>query len=104
MAKLLALIGWLACIPLAQAEEIKPSVLRTPETRFVGLKGYPFEACYIEIDGMRVHYLDEGPRDGETILLIHGEPTWSYLFRKMIPIFVEAGYRVVTPDLGIRKV
>ncbi|MAG31941.1 MAG: haloalkane dehalogenase [Deltaproteobacteria bacterium] len=89
----------LACAAVAHAEEIKPGVLRTPEARFVDLEGFPFDAHYLEIDGMRVHYLDEGPGDGEPILLIHGEPTWSYLFRKMIPILVGAGYRVVAPDL-----
>ena len=97
--KFLVLVAFSTCIPLAQAEEIRPGVLRTPEARFVDLEGYSFDAQYMEIDGMRVHYLDEGPRDAEPILLIHGEPTWSYLFRKMIPIFVEAGYRVVAPDL-----
>jgi len=84
---------------VAPADEIKPGVLRTPEARFVDLEDFPFQPHYVEIDGMRLHYVDEGPRDGETILMIHGEPNWSYLFRKMIPVFVEAGYRVVAPDL-----
>jgi len=99
IAKFLVLAAFLSWVPLAHSEEIKPGVLRTPEARFDDLAGYPFDAHYMEIDGMRVHYLDEGPRDGESILLIHGEPTWSYLFRKMIPILVGAGYRVVAPDL-----
>jgi haloalkane dehalogenase len=99
IAKFLVLVVFLSWVPLAHSEEIRPGVLRTPDARFVDLEGYPFDAHYMEIDGMRVHYLDEGPRDAEPILLIHGEPTWSYLFRKMIPILVEAGYRVVAPDL-----
>lgn len=98
-AGLVALVGLLICPDVPRAEDIRPGVVRTPDSRFVDLEGFPFEPHYVEIDGMRVHYLDEGPRDGETILLIHGEPTWSYLFRKMIPILVGAGYRVVVPDL-----
>jgi haloalkane dehalogenase len=79
-------------------------VLRTPEARFAALADFPFEPHYINIDDpklgtLRVHYLDEGPADGEVILLLHGQATWSYSFRKMIPIFVAAGYRVIVPDL-----
>ena len=85
--------------PLVLSDEVNPGVLRTPEARFANLQGYPFESHYIVIDGMRIHYLDEGPNDGETLFLLHGEPAWSFLFRKMIPIFTEAGYRVVVPDL-----
>ncbi len=91
IAKVLVLVAVLSWVPLAHSEEIRPGVLRTPEARFVDLEGYPFDAHYMEIDGMRVHYLDEGARDGEPILLIHREPNWSYLFRKMIPILVGAG-------------
>ena len=98
IARFLVLAVLFSWVPLAHSEEIRPGVLRTPDARFVDLEDYPFDAHYMEIDGMRVHYLDEGPRDGEPILLIHGEPTWSYLFRKMIRILVEAGYRVVAPD------
>ncbi len=77
--------------------------LRTPDDRFADLAGYPFEPHYAEVpdpDGgtLRMHYLDEGPADAEPILCLHGQPTWSYLYRKMIPRFVEAGYRVVAPD------
>ena len=86
-------------VPMAHSEEIRPGVLRTPDDRFAELEDFPFGAHYIEIDGMRIHYVDEGPRDGEAVLMIHGEPTWSYLFRKMIPVLVEAGYRVIAPDL-----
>ncbi len=78
--------------------------LRTPDERFVGLPGFPFEPHHAEIadgDGgrLRVHYLDEGPADGGTVLLMHGEPSWCYLYRHMIPILVGAGYRCVAPDL-----
>lgn len=74
--------------------------LRTPDSRFVDLPGYPFEPHYLEVgDGLRMHYLDEGPADGPVVLLLHGEPTWSYLYRKMVPPIAEAGFRVIAPDL-----
>ncbi|GIW40932.1 MAG: haloalkane dehalogenase [Candidatus Binatia bacterium] len=78
--------------------------LRTPEERFQDLPGYPFRPNYLEVpDGeggtLRIHYVDEGPKEAEVILCLHGEPSWSYLYRKMIPIFVDAGYRVLAPDL-----
>lgn len=78
--------------------------LRTPDERFADLPGYPFEAHYVEIDDtdggtLRVHYLDEGPADGPIVLCMHGEPSWSYLYRKMIPLLVDAGLRVIAPDL-----
>ena len=78
---------------------ISPGILRTPEERFVDLKDYNFEPNYLEINGLRIHYLDEGPIDGDVIYLLHGEPAWSYLFRKMIPTLVDAGYRVIAPDM-----
>ena len=81
------------------AEEIRPGVYRTPDERFEDLPEYDFKPHYREIADYRIHYLDEGPRDGEPILLLHGEPTWSYLYRKMIPILTEAGYRCIVPDL-----
>jgi haloalkane dehalogenase len=81
-------------------------VLRTSDERFSGLPGYDFSPHYVEItagDGkgmLRVHYLDEGPGDAEeTVLLLHGEPSWSYLYRHMIPLLTAAGFRVVAPDL-----
>ncbi len=83
----------------ANAEEIRPGVYRTPDERFENLPDYPFEPHYAEIDGFRVHYLDEGPADGEPILLLHGEPTWSYLYRFMVPVLTEAGHRCIVPDL-----
>lgn len=80
-------------------------LLRTPDDRFDDLPGHPFDPHYVDVRGdtdvdIRVHYVDEGPRDAtETVLLLHGEPTWSYLYRKMIPVLVDAGHRVVAPDL-----
>lgn len=74
--------------------------VRTPEERFQNLPDYDFEANYIELkDGLRLHYLDEGSSDGQIVLLLHGEPSWSFLYRKMIPILVDAGFRVIAPDL-----
>jgi haloalkane dehalogenase len=75
-------------------------VLRTPDDRFTDLPGYPFEPKYVEVgDGLRMHYVDEGPDDGEVVLCLHGEPSWSYLYRKMIPVLTGAGLRAVAPDL-----
>jgi haloalkane dehalogenase len=78
--------------------------LRTPDDRFDGLPGYAFGPHYVEVpdgDGgaLRVHYLDEGPADGEVVLLMHGEPSWCYLYRTMIPVLTGAGLRCVAPDL-----
>jgi haloalkane dehalogenase len=73
--------------------------LRTPDDRFANLPGYTFEPRYTETDGLRIHYLDEGPPAASPVLMLHGEPSWSYLYRKMIPIVVAAGHRVVAPDL-----
>ena len=79
------------------------SILRTPDDRFDSLPGFSFEPHYVDdlpgYEGLRVHYLDEGPAEAETVwLCLHGEPTWCYLYRKMLPIFVEAGDRVIAPD------
>lgn len=75
-------------------------ILRTPDERFAALPGYPFAPHYVELaGGLRVHYLDEGPRDGAVVLCLHGEPSWSYLYRTMIPPLVAAGLRVIAPDL-----
>jgi haloalkane dehalogenase len=75
-------------------------VLRTPDERFENLPGYDFEPHYVEINGLRVHYLDEGPADAAPVLLLHGEPSWCYLYRKMIPVLVKAGHRCVAPDFA----
>jgi len=94
-----ALIFSLACPVLAASEAIKAGILRTPDARFENLPGYDFEPHYLEAGDYRVHYLDEGPTDGEIIFLLHGEPTWSYLYRKIIPVLTKAGYRCIVPDL-----
>lgn len=74
--------------------------LRTPEERFENLPGYAFRAHYLTHDnGLRMHYLDEGKHGAKTFLCLHGQPTWSYLYRRMIPVFTAAGHRVVAPDL-----
>lgn len=77
---------------------------RTPDDRFQNLPGFPFEPHYAEdlpgFPGLRMHYLDEGSADsGEVFLCLHGQPTWGYLYRKMVPVFAGAGHRVVVPDL-----
>ena len=81
------------------AEEIRPGVFRTPDKRFENIPDYPFGAHYVEYSGYRMHYLDEGPLDADPVLLMHGEPSWSYLYRHMIPPLVAAGHRVIAPDL-----
>ena len=83
----------------ATAQEIHPRVFRTPDERFSNLPDFNFKPHYKDINGYRVHYLDEGPANGETILLLHGEPTWSFLYRKMIPVLTKAGFRCIVPDL-----
>ena len=73
-------------------------VVRTPDEAFENLPDYPFKANYVDSLGYRIHYVDEGPRDGQVILLMHGQPTWSYLYRHMIPVLANAGFRVIAPD------
>ena len=99
MRMLVALIVVGMTMTLSYGDEVRPGVLRTPDSRFENLPGYDFEPNYVEIEGYRVHYLDEGPANGEVILMLHGEPTWSYLYRKMVPILNAAGYRTIVPDL-----
>lgn len=77
---------------------------RTPDERFTDLRDYPFSPNYLEVDDteggrLRIHYLDEGPHDGKVVLLMHGQPSWSYLYRHMIPLLVLSGHRVIAPDL-----
>ncbi|MEI6733139.1 MAG: haloalkane dehalogenase [Comamonadaceae bacterium] len=74
-------------------------ILRTPEERFANLSDFPYVPHYTEVGGLRIAYIDEGPRTAPVVLLMHGEPSWSYLYRKMIPVLLQAGYRVVAPDL-----
>jgi haloalkane dehalogenase len=73
--------------------------VRTPEDRFVDLPGYDFASHYVDVDSLRMHYVDEGPADADPVLLLHGEPSWSYLYRKLIPLIANAGLRVIAPDL-----
>src|SRR6266571_9449373 len=69
---------------------------RSPDDRFENLPGYGFEPHYLEQDGLRMHYVDEGADD--PVLLLHGEPTWAFLYRKVIPPLLAAGHRAVAPD------
>ncbi|MEQ1701383.1 MAG: alpha/beta fold hydrolase, partial [Ilumatobacteraceae bacterium] len=71
---------------------------RTPDAAFDALPDYPFQPHYLEWNGLRVHHLDEGPADGPVMLLMHGEPTWSYLYRNWVAPLVAAGFRVIAPD------
>lgn len=74
-------------------------ILTTPEKYFSKLKDYPFKSHYMDLDGIKMHYLDEGGKNNKTIFLFHGQPSWSYLYRHMIPLLVKEGYRVIAPDL-----
>ena len=81
-------------------------ILRTPNECFSNLEGYAFEPHYVEVaatgpegPALRIHYIDEGPRDAAPVLLMHGNPTWSYLHRRFVPPLVAAGHRVVAVDL-----
>ncbi len=101
----LLLAGLVACGGGGEPGEI----VRTPDEQFADLPGFPFEPHYLEIRGLRIHYLDEGPADegpadegpadARPVLLLHGEPSWSFLYRTMIPVLTAAGYRVVAPDM-----
>lgn len=88
----------------AMNQPVREDALRTPDTCFANVPGYPWPPHYLSdlpaLAGLRLHYLDEGPRDAKlTYLCLHGNPTWSYLYRKMIPVFLAAGQRAVAPDL-----
>src|SRR3990172_2080129 len=71
------------------------AILRTPEDRFANLPGFPYKPHYLEVNGLRVHYIDEG--QGDVILCLHGEPSWSYLYRKLIPL-LSPDHRAVAMD------
>src|ERR671910_2423273 len=73
-------------------------VFRTPDERFEGLPGYDFEPHYADLDGLRLQYVDEG--EGSPVVCFHGEPTWAFLYRKMLPPLVEPGHRVICPDFA----
>src|SRR3990172_1349598 len=75
-------------------------ILRTPDERFENLPRFPFEPHYVETSGLRLHYLDEGSAGAPPVLLLHGEPSWCYLYRKMVPVIAPAGLRAVAPDLA----
>jgi haloalkane dehalogenase len=75
------------------------SVVRTPDARFAAISDFPYVPKFVEVGGLRMAFIDEGPRDAPPVLLMHGEPTWSYLYRKMIPGLLAAGHRVIAPDL-----
>ncbi|MGL5852488.1 MAG: alpha/beta fold hydrolase, partial [Phycicoccus sp.] len=115
-----ALVGWAAAGPAAAATTaatttgggaartgapggsiVRGPIRRTPERQFAGLAGYPFRPRYAVVDpcGLRMHYLDEGRPDGPVVLLAHGNPAWSYMYRHWIPPLVAQGYRVIAPDL-----
>jgi len=76
--------------------DLPVDAFRTPDDRFADLPGYPFEPHYAELGGLRLHYVDEG--SGSPVVCFHGEPSWSYLYRKMVPPLVEGGHRVICPD------
>ncbi len=72
--------------------------VRTPDSYFLDLEDYPYEPNYVELDSLRMHYVDEGDASAAPVLMLHGEPTWSYLYRHMIPVCVAGGSRVIAPD------
>ncbi len=74
-------------------------ILRTPDARFADLPDYPFAANYVDVGGVNMAFVDEGPPDEAPVLMLHGEPSWSYLYRKMIPLVADAGHRAMAPDL-----
>ncbi len=82
----------------SSAEWSVGQVVRTPDSQFENLPDYDFEPNYVDVSGYRIHYVDEGPKDGQVVFLMHGQPSWSYLYRHMIPLLSEAGYRVIAPD------
>ena len=101
MMRQMLLWFFLVMLPIGvMAEEVRTGVLRTPDTRFENLKDFAFAPNYMDINGLRIHYIDEGPKDGAPVLLLHGQPTWGYLFRTMIPVLAEAGHRVIVPDMA----
>jgi len=75
-------------------------LFRTPDERFAGLPGYGFAPHYVSVDGLRMHYLEEGPASARPVVCFHGEPTWAFLYRSMLPPLVAAGHRVICPDLA----
>ncbi|MFK8009423.1 MAG: haloalkane dehalogenase [Saprospiraceae bacterium] len=89
---------WDSSVPI-QKTNAGLEYVRTPAERFENLSGYSFTENYVDINGLQMHYVEEGSIDGEVVLMLHGQPTWSYLYRKMIKGLVEKGYRCIAPDL-----
>lgn len=90
--------------PVIMATSDGIEFVRTPDSCFEGLPDWPYAPEYVEIDGLRQGYVDEGPADGKVVLLLHGQPSWSYLYRKMIPVLADAGFRVIAMDhLGMGR-
>jgi haloalkane dehalogenase len=85
--------------PAKNGKEGEIEIARTPDSAFEGLPDYRFSPHYVDLDGLRMHYVAEGPRTGPVVLMVHGFPTWTYLFRHVIPPVAAAGHRVVAPDL-----
>jgi haloalkane dehalogenase len=100
MIVLFLLVAAVAAVVFLQSssEWSRGDVVRTPDSRFENLPDYPFAPNYVDVQGYRIHYVDQGPKDGETVLLMHGQPSWSYLYRHMIPLLAAKGYRVIAPD------
>ena len=93
-----SLLLLIICFSPIKAQNTK--VIKTPEERFKDLPNYNFASNYIEIDNdLEMHYIDEGDIRDPVILLVHGEPSWSFIYRNMIPLLVKNGYRVIAPDL-----
>ena len=90
--------------PVVRTTDDGVDFVRTPDACFESLPGWSYQAQYVELDGLRQGYVDEGPPDGPVVLLLHGQPSWSYLYRKMIPVLTDAGFRVIAMDhLGMGR-
>lgn len=98
LAPLPSSVFWDESVPVHKTPEGLEYV-RTPEACFEKIQDYNFTPNYVDIQGLRMHYVDEGPKDGKIVLLLHGQPTWSYLYRKMIPVLAAKGYRCIAPDM-----
>ncbi len=84
--------------PIVMKTSAGVEFVRTPESCFKDIPDFPYEPKYVEIDGLRQAYVEDGPADGQVVLLLHGQPSWSYLYRKMIPVLAKAGYRAIAMD------
>jgi haloalkane dehalogenase len=86
-------------ITMTRQLPIVSKILRTPPERFDNVPDFPYQPHYSEVGGLQIAHIDEGPKDAPLVLLMHGEPAWSFLYRKMIPVLVKEGFRVIAPDL-----